>query len=158
MVRLKSSTNFQKLISIACSFTSEQQHQWEKWIPLAECWYNTSYHIASKMTPYEVVYGKPPLVLLPYTPYSSPVQEIDMVLWNDIRFVTSYRTIFTWQEPAWNNRLINTVLSSIFKLVIWFFFICSITSNPPWKTEGIKHSLKDLWPISSSSKDWVCCL
>ena len=49
-------------------FTSEQQHQQEKWLPLAEWWYNTSYHTASKMTPYEVVYGKPPPVLLPYTP------------------------------------------------------------------------------------------
>ena len=61
-------------------FTSEQQHQWEKWLPLAEWWYNNSNHTASKLTPYEVVYGKPPPVLLPYTPHSSPVQEIDMVL------------------------------------------------------------------------------
>ena len=29
-------------------FTSEEQHQWEKWLPLAEWWYNTSYHTASK--------------------------------------------------------------------------------------------------------------
>ena len=54
-------------------FTSEQQHQWEKWIPLARWWYNTSYYTASKMTPYEAVYGQAPLVLLPYTPNSSPV-------------------------------------------------------------------------------------
>ena len=38
-------------------FTSEQQHQWEKRLPLAEWWYNTSYHTASKMTPYEAIYG-----------------------------------------------------------------------------------------------------
>ena len=34
------------------------------------------------MTPYEVVYGKPPPVLLPYTPHSSPVQAVNMVLEN----------------------------------------------------------------------------
>ena len=34
------------------------------------------------MTPYEVVYGQPPLVLLPYTPHSSPVQAVVMVLRN----------------------------------------------------------------------------
>ena len=34
------------------------------------------------MTPYEAVYGYPPLVLLPYTPHSSPVQEVGMVLCN----------------------------------------------------------------------------
>lgn len=61
-------------------FTSEQQHQWAKWLPLAEWWYNTSYHTASKMTPYEAVYGQAPPVLLPYTPNSSPVQAVDIVL------------------------------------------------------------------------------
>ena len=63
-------------------FSSEQQHQWAKWLPLAEWWYNTSYHIASKMTPYEAVYGQAPPVLLPYTPSSFPVQAIDTVLRN----------------------------------------------------------------------------
>ena len=65
--------------SLRC-FTSEEQHLWEKWLPFAEWWYNTSYHIASQMTPYEVVYGHTPPVLLPYTPNSSPVQEVGMVL------------------------------------------------------------------------------
>ena len=38
-------------------FISEEQHQWEQWLPLAGWWYNNSYHIASKMTPYEAIYG-----------------------------------------------------------------------------------------------------
>ena len=46
-------------------FTSEQQHQWEKWLPLTEWWYDSSYHTASKMTPYEAVYGQALLVILP---------------------------------------------------------------------------------------------
>ena len=45
-------------------FTYEQQHQWEKWLPLTKWWYSTSYHTASKMTPYEVVYGEALLILL----------------------------------------------------------------------------------------------
>ena len=38
------------------------------------------------MTPYEVVYGHAPPVLLPSTPSSSPVEEVDMVLrkWHQI--------------------------------------------------------------------------
>ena len=63
-------------------FSFEQQHQWAKWLPLAEWWYNTSYHTTSKMTPYEAFYGQAPLVLLPYTPSSSPVQAVDAVLRN----------------------------------------------------------------------------
>ena len=63
-------------------FTSKQQHQWEKWLPIVEWWYNTSYHIASKMTPYEAVYGQALPVLLPYTRMSSLVQDIDRVVLN----------------------------------------------------------------------------
>jgi hypothetical protein len=45
-------------------FASERQHQWAQWLPLVEWWYNTLYHTTTRMTPFEVVYGqKPPLVL-----------------------------------------------------------------------------------------------
>ena len=39
------------------------------------------------MTPYEVVYGQEPPILLPYTPNCSPVQEVDMVLRNHDRIL-----------------------------------------------------------------------
>ena len=77
-------------------FTSEQQHQWEKWLPLVEWWYNTSYHTTSKMTPYEVVYGQPPPVLLPYTPI---VHQFGLLTWlceTVIRFSTFCKRIFFW--------------------------------------------------------------
>jgi hypothetical protein len=38
-------------------FASEKKNQWAQWLPLAEWWYNTSYHIATCMTPFEAVYG-----------------------------------------------------------------------------------------------------
>lgn len=34
--------------------------QWSKWLPLAEYWYNTSYHTALGRTPFEVMYGHKP--------------------------------------------------------------------------------------------------
>jgi hypothetical protein len=41
-------------------FASEKQHQWAPWLPLAEWWYNTTYHTATHMTPFEAVYGQKP--------------------------------------------------------------------------------------------------
>lgn len=34
--------------------------QWSQWLPLAEFWYNTSYHSALGQSPFEVLYGHPP--------------------------------------------------------------------------------------------------
>jgi hypothetical protein len=36
-------------------------HQWAQWIPISKWWYNTTYHGATKMEPYEVFYGQKPL-------------------------------------------------------------------------------------------------
>ena len=41
-------------------FVSDKQTQWVKWLPLAEWWYNTSFHIAAKMTPFMALYGYHP--------------------------------------------------------------------------------------------------
>ncbi|KAE8727404.1 hypothetical protein F3Y22_tig00005459pilonHSYRG00018 [Hibiscus syriacus] len=41
-----------------------QPKQWAKWLPHAEWWYNTTYHIALKLTPFEALYGyKPPTMV-----------------------------------------------------------------------------------------------
>lgn len=46
--------------------TGERPKDWVKWIPMAEYWYNTSYHTAANTTPYQVVYGQPAPVHRPY--------------------------------------------------------------------------------------------
>jgi hypothetical protein len=38
-------------------FSSEKKNQWDQWLPLAEWWYNTSYHTTRCMNPFEAVYG-----------------------------------------------------------------------------------------------------
>jgi hypothetical protein len=38
-------------------FSSEKKNQWTQWLPLAQWWYNTSYHTTTHMNPFEAVYG-----------------------------------------------------------------------------------------------------
>jgi hypothetical protein len=61
-------------------FDSERKNQWSQWLPLVEWWYNTSYHTATRMTPFEVVYGQKPPLVLSYMSGVSKVQEIDQTL------------------------------------------------------------------------------
>lgn len=57
--------------------TAEAPQSWSKWFPLAEWWYNTTYHSAIKCTPFEVIYGQPPPTHLPYLPGESSSAVVD---------------------------------------------------------------------------------
>lgn len=58
-------------------FTWQQPQDWSKWLPMAEWWYNTSFHSAINTTPYEVVYGQAPPLHLPYLSHNSHIEAID---------------------------------------------------------------------------------
>lgn len=61
-------------------FCSAKPKEWSSWLSIAEWWYNTTYHSATKMTPYEAVYGQPPPFHLPYLPGESKVAAVDSSL------------------------------------------------------------------------------
>jgi hypothetical protein len=61
-------------------FASKNKNQWAQWLPLAEWWYKTSYHMATRMNPFEVVYGQNPPSVLSYSPGFSKVQAVDQTL------------------------------------------------------------------------------
>jgi hypothetical protein len=58
-------------------FAFDMQNQWAQWLPLAEWWYNTSYHTTTCMTPLEVVYRQKTLSVLSYIIGVSKVQEVE---------------------------------------------------------------------------------
>jgi hypothetical protein len=58
-------------------FSSDKQNQWGQWLPLAEWWYKTSYHKTTRMTPFELVYGKNPPFVLSYILGLSKVQKAE---------------------------------------------------------------------------------
>ncbi|GKE22302.1 retrotransposon-related protein [Tanacetum coccineum] len=60
--------------------TGENPKEWVQWLPLAECWYNTNFHSAAHTTPYEIVYGQPPPLYIPYMSKDSRVDLVDKTL------------------------------------------------------------------------------
>lgn len=54
--------------------------QWTSWLSLAEYWYNTQFHRSLGTTPYEVLYGQPPDILLPFFPGTSVVSDAERTL------------------------------------------------------------------------------
>uniref|UniRef100_A0A1J3IVR9 Transposon Ty3-I Gag-Pol polyprotein n=2 Tax=Noccaea caerulescens TaxID=107243 RepID=A0A1J3IVR9_NOCCA len=59
---------------------SDVPHTWSSWLPLAEWWYNTTFHSAIQSTPFEIVYGQPPSLHLPYLPGESSSVAVDRSL------------------------------------------------------------------------------
>jgi hypothetical protein len=57
-------------------FVSDKQTKWLKWLPLAEWWYNTSFHTAIKMTPFMALYGYHPPSITSYLKEKSKVQAV----------------------------------------------------------------------------------
>lgn len=53
---------------------------WSQWLALAEWWYNTNYHSSTHTTPYEVVYGQPPPIHLPYLPGEASNDTLERTL------------------------------------------------------------------------------
>jgi len=60
--------------------TGDRPRTWLEWLPWAEYCYNTSYHSALRTTPFEVVYGRAPPVLLPYTTGTARTNTVDKLL------------------------------------------------------------------------------
>ena len=58
-------------------FVSDKQAQWVKWLPLAEWWYNTSFHTATKMTPFMALYGYHPSSITSSLRENSRVQAVE---------------------------------------------------------------------------------
>jgi len=46
--------------------TETNPNQRARWLSLAEWWYNTNFHSSTQLTPYEILYGFPPPIHVPY--------------------------------------------------------------------------------------------
>ena len=74
-----------------CCFSSEQPKMWVLFLPWAEYWYNTSFHGATRCTPFEVVYGRPPPSLARFVPGETMVEAVAQDLMNRDEALTQLR-------------------------------------------------------------------
>jgi hypothetical protein len=58
----------------------DRPRAWVDWLAWAEYCYNTSFHTALRATPFEVVYGRSPPPILPYTPGSARTEATETLL------------------------------------------------------------------------------
>lgn len=71
--------------------TGDRPRAWLEWLPWVEYCYNTSYHSTLQTTPFEVVYGRPPPALLPYTAGSARTDTVDNLLKDRDAFLADMR-------------------------------------------------------------------
>jgi len=60
--------------------TGDRPRAWVDWLSWAEYCYNTSFHTALRATPFEVVYGRSPPPMLPYSPGTARTDTADALL------------------------------------------------------------------------------
>ena len=61
-------------------FVHQWPRKWHSFLPWAEFWYNTTFHVSTGMTPFQALYGRPPPAVPMYQLGSSPVHEVDQAL------------------------------------------------------------------------------
>ena len=71
--------------------TGDRPRTWLEWLSWAEYCYNTSYHSALRATPFEVVYGRAPPVLLPYKTGTAWTDTVDKLLTDRDTFLAEVR-------------------------------------------------------------------
>jgi hypothetical protein len=102
-------------------FTGDKPKEWVKWLPWAEWWYNTTYHSATKMTPFEAVYGRPPPILPTYTIGSSMVDQVDRVLRNRTQILHLLKENLTAAQSRMKHQADKHRSEREFKIGDWVF-------------------------------------
>ena len=71
--------------------TGDRPRAWLDWLPWVEYCYNNTYHSTLRTTPFQVVYGRSPPTLLPYTTGSARTDTVDALLQDHDAFIADVR-------------------------------------------------------------------
>jgi hypothetical protein len=65
----------------------DHPHKWRQWLALAEFWYNTTYHTTLECSPFKILYGYTPPVMV--VPWLREEGDMDVTTWLQERQVAS---------------------------------------------------------------------
>jgi hypothetical protein len=75
------------------AFACDKPSLWVKWLPLAKYWFNTNCHAATKLSPFETLYGYKPPKLLDFVPKTTRVAAVEDLLEHRQQVMGLYKTI-----------------------------------------------------------------
>ena len=102
-------------------FTAENPRTWLQYLPWAEWCYNTSWHSAIKMTPFEAVYGRPPPSLLDYVAGTSKIDAIDGILQSWTELISQLQSNITRAQLRMRNQANAHRTDAEFQIDDWVF-------------------------------------
>lgn len=62
------------------AFSFDKPTRWAAWLTMAEFWFNTNFHTATKFIPFEALYGFPPPGMVDYILGTTRVEVVDTYL------------------------------------------------------------------------------
>ena len=57
-------------------FVGSKPWQWAEWLAWAQYWFNTTYNASTKVSPFQALNGRPPLILFKGETYPSKVRDV----------------------------------------------------------------------------------
>jgi hypothetical protein len=119
-------------------FVSDKQTQWFKWLPLAEWWYNTSFHTATKMTPFMELYGYHPPSITSSLKEKSKVQVVEDHIENQQQVLQILKDNLTMAHNRMKQQADQHRSERSFEVGDWVFLRLQ-----PYKQMSLKQAKKD---------------
>jgi hypothetical protein len=121
-----------------CCFVSDKQTQWFIWLPLAEWWYNTSFHTATKMTPFMALYGYHPPSITSSLKEKSKVQAVEDHIEHQQQVLQILKDNLTMAQNRMKQQADQHHSERSFEVGDWVFLRLQ-----PYKQMSLKQAKKD---------------
>ena len=112
--------------------TGDRPQAWVDWLSWVEYCYNTSFHTALRATPFEVVYGRSPLPLLPYTPGTAREEAADAFFELGTRFWQRCASVCSRRSSCPKNTMMPATATSSSRWATGSGYGCSTARPSLW--------------------------